>query len=420
MTRHSLTLSEALAATPRAAQTAGSETASWCGSATQADTVPNFVAGHAAHWIYAVPSDGQGRLAAVASTMQSDAEAVDAWWRSQDPTRSPRFDLAQLSCGAQLDISSLRLTRSSAQLRSQDSRFEDIVLDVSDARFESRFDKYVVYYDGPSPSEVCGEGGGFSSGLGYAVVYLQACQEVETAIVAVHELVHTYGVVPQGAPHMCPAPSTFHVCDDEHDLMYPFADGSPLTALTLDSGRDDYYGHAGSWADLQDSPWLVQHDRQVQFSVSATGAGTIGSDVPGLQCSASCTTTWNADTTLVLTATPTPATKFVRWGGACSGSFTCTVRVGQSAPVSAFFAPLRYRLRVSVAGKGAVHSSSGGIACPRHCSAAVASYTPFRIAARAAAGWRFEGWRGSCRGKRSACTLPMTGNASVRAVFVRR
>ena len=418
--RDAFTLSEARASSPRAGRWSARAAATWCGSATQTDVVPNVVAGHAAHWIYVVPADGQDSLGVVANAMQSDAEAIDAWWSSQDPTRSPRFDLARLSCGTQLDISSLRLKRSSSQLAPQGSQFEAIVADVNAARFGSRFDKYVVYYDGPAPSNLCGEGGGFSSGLGYAVVYVQSCSQVSSAIVAVHELVHTYGVVPQGAPHTCSSPNTFHVCDAEHDLMYPFADGTPLAGLTLDSGRDDYYGHGGGWPDLQDSPWLVHHDRQVPFALSITGAGTVASDVPGLQCISSCTTTWNADTTIVLSATPTPTTRFVRWGGACTGTFTCTVRASSGGAVTALFAPLRYRVRVSVSGKGSVQSSRGAIACPKRCSAAVASYTPLRLSVQAAKGWRFVGWRGSCQGKRSACRLPMSADASVGAVFRRR
>jgi hypothetical protein len=301
-----------------------------------------------------------------------------------------------------------------------DTRFEAIVADVTAAGFTSRFDKYVVYYDGPAPSNVCGQGLGFPNGVGFAVVYLQACDAVETAIVAVHELVHTYGAVPTGAPHMCASPDSGHVCDEPHDLMYPFADGTPLFGLVLDAGHDDYYGHSGSWQDVQDSPWLVQRDRQVPLAVAISGSGAVVSDVPGLQCAQTCTTTWNADTNLVLTAAPGPGMRFVRWGGVCSGRFACPLRTAANASATALFAPARYRLSVVVAGKGSVRGTGGGVSCARRCNAAVASYTPLQLSARPAKGWRLKSWGGSCRGKRASCTVPMSADTSVRATFVRR
>jgi Divergent InlB B-repeat domain len=395
------------------------EATTWCGSSTQNDLSPNAVAGHPAHWIYAIPSDGQDRLASIASTMQTDAETIAGWWQGQDASREPRNDLVQLSCGTQLDVSALRLQHSSSQLSPLDDRFATIVADAASAGFSSRFVKYVVYYDGPAPSNVCGQGGGFPDGVGYAIVYLQTCQPVPSSVVAIHELVHAYGAVPAGAPHMCPAPNTGHVCDAQHDLMYPTVDGTPLSGLTLDAGRDDYYGHSGGWFDVQDSPWLVQRDRQAPLALSVTGSGTVVSDVPGLQCNQTCTTTWNADTNLVLTATPGSGAKFVRWGGACSGSFSCSIHTSATGAVTALFAPLRYRLSVAVSGKGTVRTSSA-TSCARRCTSAVPSFTSLRLTARPAKGWHLKTWGGSCRGKRSTCTVPMSADTAVRAIFARR
>jgi hypothetical protein len=219
---------------------------------------------------------------------------------------------------------------------------------------------------------------------------------------------------------MCAAPNEFHVCDSDRDLMYPFADGTPLSGLSLDVGRDDYYGHNGAWPDVQDSPWLVQRDRQAQLDVSIAGPGSVSADVPGLQCTQSCVTAWNADTRLVLTPSPAPSFKLVSWGGACSGSAQCFVSVKQPTSVSALFAPETYRLSVSVSGKGTVRSAAVGIACPGRCSARAVSYSPLRLTAAAAKGWRLKAWKGSCRGTRASCTVPMSKNTSARAVFVRR
>ena len=92
--------------------------------AVQIDSRPNTVAGSPVHWIYAFPADGQDRFSTFASTMQTDWEVIDSWWRGRDPTRAPRSDLAQFTCGTQLDLSAIRLPQSSDQLAAPESPFD--------------------------------------------------------------------------------------------------------------------------------------------------------------------------------------------------------------------------------------------------------------------------------------------------------
>jgi hypothetical protein len=395
--------------------------ATWCGTPSEIDARPNVVSGNPVHWIYAIPSDGQDRLATFASRMQTDWETIDTWWRGQDPTRTPRSDLAQFSCGKQLDISAVRLSQSSQQLAVPETPFDLIWDSLERSGFRSQFTKYLVYYDGPVGNDkVCGVGATLSGGTGLAVFEARSCAGVEAAQVAAHELLHALGAVPSSAPNNCPPPDDGHTCDDDRDLMYPFTDGTPLSGLVLDPGRNDYYGHGGAWPDVQDSPWLVQLDRQAPFALAITGPGRVLADVPGLDCEASCTTTWNNGTRLTLTPTPSAGSKLVRWTGACTGVTQCSVAVGQSAGATAFFAPSSYRLSVRVAGKGSIRGPAAGIRCPGRCASSVPSYVPLRLTAQAAKGWTLRGWTGACRGKRSTCLLPMTASASARAVFVRR
>jgi hypothetical protein len=150
--------------------------------------------------------------------------------------------------------------------------------------------------------------------------------------------------------------------------MYPAVGGGPLSVKMLDPGRNDYYGHSGAWLDTQDSPWLVRLDSQAQLAVTVSGPGSVAADVPGLQCSSSCTTTWNSGQRLALIATPSPEAKLVRWAGGCSGGAGCNLTVAPGATLSALFAPASFRLTVAVTGKGAVRSSGAGIACPPRCS----------------------------------------------------
>ncbi len=417
---HGLRSSVASAGESAAEAQATSAATAWCGAEAQTDRVPNGVSGDPVHWVYLIPSDGADNLPAVATAMQSDAEQIDAWWRGQDPTRTPRNDVATFSCGTQLDITTVRSTRSSAQLTSTSARFPAIADTLQRAGLTSSLTKYLVYYDGPVDDDnICGQGGSDGSGFGVAVVYYRSCAGVSTAAVAAHEFLHTIGAVPSAAPNDCPGDNSGHTCDDESDIMYPAIGGEGLSAKVLDPGRNDYYGHPSAWLDTQDSAWLVRLDSQAPLALTVSGTGTVMADVPGLQCSATCTTTWNSGQALALTAAPGTGMKLVRWGGACTGSASCSVTVNPGARVSALFAPVTFRLAVSVAGRGSVRSSGSGITCRPRCSASFPSYAPVRLIAAPAKGWKLRGWSGACRGSKKTCTVPMSAATSARATFVR-
>src|SRR5215510_11146716 len=168
-----VTKNTAVAAMP---QDVARAAATWCGTASELDTRPNAVAGNPVHWIYAIPSDGADRFTSFASRMQTDWETIDSWWRGQDPSRAPRSDLAQFSCGNQLDISLVRLPQSGSQLSVPDSPF-DMIWDAIEARgFRSEFSKYIVYYDGPvGDDRICGVGSTVPNGTGLAVFQAQSC-----------------------------------------------------------------------------------------------------------------------------------------------------------------------------------------------------------------------------------------------------
>jgi hypothetical protein len=394
--------------------------AAWCGAAAQSDRIPNGIAGNPVHWVYVIPSDGADNLSGIASVMQSDADEIDGWWKAQDPTTTPRNDVATFSCGAQLDITTLRTARSSAELSPLPGRFSGIVDALEQAGLDSSLTKYVVYFDGPTAdTNVCGQGGSDSTGFGTAVVYYRSCTGVSTAAVAAHEVLHTLGAVPARAPNGCVGEDSGHVCDTDTDIMYPAIGGEPLSSKLLDPGRDDYYGHSGSFTDTQDSAWLVRLGSQAPLALTLSGPGTVAADVPGLQCASSCTTTWNSGERLALTATPGAGAKLVRWSGACSGSAGCALTVSAGTTVSALFAPASFRLSVSVAGRGAVRSSRGGITCRPRCSAAVPSFSAVRLTAAPANGWKFRSWSGACRGAKKTCTVPMSAATRARATFVR-
>ena len=51
-----------------------------------------------------------------------------------------------------------------------------------------------------------------------------------------------------------------HVCDVTNDLLNASLSGNELETHVLDAGRDDYYGHSGTWTDVQDSLFLERLD----------------------------------------------------------------------------------------------------------------------------------------------------------------
>ena len=407
----------------------------WCGAGASAtDRVPDAVAGSQTHVIYAIPADAPDASAVRAPLIVTDLAIVDRWWRAQDVTRTPRFDLhAFPGCDSQLgllDLSVVRLARAGAAYAA--SPETSIAVLSADLAREPSFDrphkKYLVYYDGPPVDRsLCGIAFGNAEGsgrTGYAIVYLQSgCgRDVGggglAAATAVHELAHSLGAVPRSAPNTCQS-SPGHVCDTPTDLMYPFV--NRLSDAVLDAGRDDYYGHAGAWFDVQDSRWLSRLDApQFPLAVSlagSTGTGRVVSDLPGIDCPAACAIGWDARTQVRLQATPAPRTRFAGWGGACAGTATeCTVTMDAARSVTVRFAA-QVALRVTVAGAAGV-VVFGTERCSRTCSFDVDRDTATTLRATPSRGSRFVRWSGGCSGS-GACTITPRGDVAVTATFAR-
>jgi hypothetical protein len=197
-----------------------------------------------------------------------DLSALDDWWHREDPTREPRFDVfAFPGCAGgldALDLSSVRLPHETAYYQPIDGRSDKLRADLS-ATFANPAEKELVYYDAPVDTPFdCGQSSIAPETTAFSFVYLQAggCTHDlgaggGTAGYTAHELLHNLGAVPDAAPHICFEHS---VCDWYWDVETQFPTGDPITKLVLDYGRDDYYGHSGSWFDVQDS--LVARTRR--------------------------------------------------------------------------------------------------------------------------------------------------------------
>jgi len=407
----------------------------WCGTdAIAEDRHPEAVGGRQIHVIYAFPSDGVDRFATLAGPIASDVAAIDAWWRREDPSRTPRFDLfAFPGCApgaGQLDISRVQLQQPTGFYAATSTRAARIVFEL-DQTFADPAKKYLVYYDGAvEEPRLCGQstispdaGGRYA----YSVVYAQACRAdigtgVVTASVAVHELTHNLGAVPPGgAPDACPGDSA-HVCDDADDLMYPYTRGQGLSAVKLDAEHNDYYEHGQGWWDLRSSTWLThldapQHQLDVSFGTS-TGTGQVASDLPGIACPPACSTPWDEGSQVTLTATPGDGSRFAGWSGACSAD-PCTVTMSAAeTAVARFAAQVRLNVVVRRTGgsKGNVTSMPVGILCPPSCTDTLDKGTRVRLTANPGPHSVFAGWTGACAGKRG-CTVGLGADSTVGAMF---
>jgi hypothetical protein len=159
------------------------------------------------------------------------------------------------------------------------------------------------------------------------------------------------------------------------------------------------------------------------LTVSVTGGGTVSGG--GINCGAgatACSATLAAGTAVTLTAAPNAGETFTGWGGACSGSSrTCSLTMSAARSVTATFSggsTAEVDLSVAVTGHGTV--TGGGITCGNGksaCRAQESKGSTVGLTATPAAGAKFGGWGGACRGKLTTCTVAMDAAKRVTAAF---
>ncbi|MFM7532523.1 MAG: InlB B-repeat-containing protein [Rubrivivax sp.] len=186
---------------------------------------------------------------------------------------------------------------------------------------------------------------------------------------------------------------------------------------------------------------------QVALSVTAdrgtsTASGSVAASpsATGLPCSTPatagtassvCTANYAFNASVTLTATPGAGSTFSGWGGACTGTGSCTVAMSAARSVTATFTLAPQTLTVTssrgtTTGAGTVSSSPAGMSCATptaagvsaaNCSANFSNGTNVTLTATPAAGSAFTGWSGACTGTATTCTLAMTAARSVTANF---
>jgi hypothetical protein len=401
--------------------------ASWCGTTSTTDRPP-AVTGYPVRVFYAVPSDGEDHSDAYAPQISDWIDQIDSWWQREDPSRMPRFDLYTAPCGPQIDLQVIRLPSVSVGTTDGHQIFQ-LLWSQLQSQPDAGTAKYLVFIDDVDTQSLCGVGGPASGAtlgspaMGLATVFLEGCNGADRASVAAHELLHAVSPASgfPNSPHTCPG-DVFHFCDSSGDILYPYAEsGIQLTSLQLDYGHDDYWAGTAP-TNLQVQPWFKHTQDQAHLSLTIAGSGDVQSvDPPGVDCSASCGTDWDRGDVVQLSAASADGYRFVRWtGGGCTGDADCSLTLDASKDVTALFAPDTYLLAVKVAGSGTVMSTPSGLACKRGtCTKPFTSYQAVSLTAKPMKGWHFTGWSGSCKGKKSKCSVSMTGARAVRAAFAK-
>jgi hypothetical protein len=80
---------------------------------------------------------------------------------------------------------------------------------------------------------------------------------------------------------------------------------------------------------------VEQHTLTV--STAGGGAGTVTSNLSGIDCGTTCAQPYSPGTSVVLTASPRAGSAFMGWSGSCSGTGTCTVSMTSARNVTATF-----------------------------------------------------------------------------------
>jgi hypothetical protein len=301
--------------------------------------------------MYVLPSDGTDRALDTNGTLEASTANWETWLRGQTGGPGLRLDTYQGS----LDITFYRAAETDAQLAANGAFVRDAIeRELRAAGLIQPHKLYAVYYDGTNTT-ACGSGGWPPSLAGaVGAVYIPStfwntvgdpCYDPSASLAGLalmdlamlHEMLHLMGFVPTCATH---STGNGHVSDSPTDLMYAGPDN--WYPSVLDVGHDDYFdAHIPGCPDFSNSPYLEGNDPfALTTSVISTGGqGTISSDPIGIDCPASCTTTFDQPTSVTFTAHPALGSRFAGWSGACTNTdLSCTITIDAAKSISASFA----------------------------------------------------------------------------------
>jgi Divergent InlB B-repeat domain len=148
------------------------------------------------------------------------------------------------------------------------------------------------------------------------------------------------------------------------------------------------------------------------LAVSIIGKGRVSSAPAGIDCNQPCAASFPTDSSVTLSATAFPGWTFAGWSGACTGTGSCALTMGDSRAVTATFAPPETSYALAVAADGGVVTSDiDGISCGEVCTASYGIGVGLTLTAAGSP----VSWEGACPAGGSTCSLTMDGPKAVSA-----
>lgn len=206
---------------------------------------------------------------------------------------------------------------------------------------------------------------------------------------------------------------------------FDFAKDASVTLTAAPAAGSVFAGWSGACSGLGSCLLTMNNNKAVTATFTTTraltvtksgaGTGTVSSLPAGVNCGSTCGMSFNAGTSVALTATPSLGSRFSGWSGDCTGT-GCTVVMSADRTVNAVFVPTK-NLSVAFVGSGTVSSSPAGLSCSSNCSTSFDVGTAVTLTATPAAGSSFSGWSGACSGSGS-CVISLQEDQAVTATFV--
>jgi hypothetical protein len=157
-----------------------------------------------------------------------------------------------------------------------------------------------------------------------------------------------------------------------------------------------------------------------ELDVVRTGAGSGTVTGGGISCGPDCFEVVTRGQVVTLTAVADAGSKFGEWSGCDTPSgATCTMSLDRSKFVVATFDLVARpaTLTVTKSGTGFGTVDGGSISCGGVCNETVANGSSIKLTATPSSGATFTGWSGCDAASGTTCTMSMTANKIVTAIF---
>ena len=152
---------------------------------------------------------------------------------------------------------------------------------------------------------------------------------------------------------------------------------------------------------------------------NGTSFGTVTSDPSGIDCGITCSTSYDYNTPVTLTASADTGAFFAGWEGDCTvDGLSCTTTMTGTRDVTATFTLITYTVSVTKTGNGSgsIATDPSGIDCGTTCSGSFNYTSTVTLTATADTGSTFMGWTGDCIGT-VPCTVTIDAAKNVTATF---